>query len=210
MRTLWGATWPSKGVLSLRFYPGSSHAIAKAYPLQDRLGACLLCFPSHIIRLVVSGLGERRLKEETPAGNWWVLHLMIYLHPCSGSLWESVLQNTLLWYLLFPCTCCWKSNITGLDGPLVCPHVTDLTSPVLHQFPPLLIYCVASTAVTGHGTTEGNPTSSSLPHCDLKGPKVVPIHALHEADRWVSCPLSLRTPHHACPSLLLELGGIRL
>lgn len=39
----------------------------------------------------------------------------------SGSLWESVPQNTLLCYLLFLHTHCWTFEITWLDGPLLCP-----------------------------------------------------------------------------------------
>lgn len=59
-------------------------------------------------------------------------------------------------------------------------------------------------------TTEGTPTSLSLPCCE-----VVPIH-VHMflvpklylyMYRWGSCLRSLCTPHHVCPTLLLSWEG---
>lgn len=59
MRIFWGVTRPSEGVASWRFCPGSSGATADGCSsLKDSLGTRLLCFPSHIISLVVSGWGE--------------------------------------------------------------------------------------------------------------------------------------------------------
>lgn len=164
-------------------------------PPWDRLGVSLIPKPHYELggfRVGRTGGLRRRLQMEIGGCyTWWSACILVQKPSGRGA------TNTLLWYILFPRTRCWTSEVAVLDGPLVQPHVTALISFVLHEFQPLLIHCIVATAVTGLGTTEGKPTSPSQPHCE-----VVPAHVLHEAGRWDNCAWSLCSPCHVYPSLL--------